>query len=63
MPGLPGRVREGFLEEVSLNARTGRGTVTQESKVGWREGHCREKSTPERLESLLLVSEGCGRFG
>ena len=33
--GLPGRVRESFLEEESLSERTGSRAITWESKVGW----------------------------
>lgn len=43
--GLPGRVRESFLEEASLHERTGSRAITWESKVGWAEDHCRQKGT------------------
>lgn len=45
VPGLPGGVREGFLEEASLSEKFGEKEqlVTWESKVRTREGHGRQK--------------------
>lgn len=45
-------------EQLPRSLRWGGGKAT----AGRRE-QSYECGTPERLESLLLVSEGCGRFG